>query len=154
MGVRKYGFDNTRRLIESRRISDDDMIMRLQYIGEAICNHARTVTKGHASGGYDDQTGNLRSSIGYRIFKDGRALNDGGFSTVTGAEGVGSEGKSAASRALREYSKSVPRKGWTLLVVAGMEYAKYVEDKGYNVLHLSKIELDKEIEQLKKRLKL
>lgn len=154
MGVVKSGFDEARTLLQNSMIDDDDMLYELSFLGEQMCNHARDITKGHTSGGYDDQTGNLRSSIGYRIFKDGKPMKDGGTAQVGGPKGNGSEGKEKVPSALDAFSSDprVVKNGWTLLVVAGMEYAQYVEDKGYNVLYLTGIELENKMAELRKRL--
>ena len=93
MGVVKFGFDEARTLLQNSTVDDEDILFELSYLGEQMCNHARNVTKGHATGGYDDQTGNLRSSIGYRIFKDAQPIKDGGMARVNGTQGNGSEGK-------------------------------------------------------------
>lgn len=153
MGVVKFGFDEARTLLQNSTVDDEDILFELSYLGEQMCNHARNVTKGHATGGYDDQTGNLRSSIGYRIFKDAQPIKDGGMARVNGTKGNGSEGENKVVSALDTFANSpkVVKNGWTLLVVAGMEYAKYVEDKGYNVLYLTGIELEKKIAEIRKR---
>lgn len=167
MGVakfNKFGFDTLRekarqKAEEVRGASDQELVRWLSYIGEHLCNHARTITKdGHSVGGYDDDTANLRSSIGYRIFKNGEAVKDGGFQNVTvtnkKGETVTGSGIEEAKDALERYglAHDIPIDGWTLVIVAGMSYATYVEAKGYNVLHLTKAEMYKEIEELKKDL--
>lgn len=113
-----------------------------------MCNHARTVTPNRESGGFDDHTGNLRGSIGFSIYHNGELVTSGGFDS-RGSE----EGEQNAKRALSGYS-DIPPVGWCLLIVAGMSYATYVEAKGYNVLSLTEGELQKEIEELKKDLKI
>lgn len=159
----KFGFDEIKKRINKSAMtssapSDLKVGRLLSYIGEELCNHARTITKGHSSGGYDDQTGNLRSSIGYRIYKDGKPWKDGGFQNVTvtnqKGETVKGNGEADAKVALDKYGLAydIPMNGWTLVIVAGMSYATYVEAKGYNVLHLTNIEMQKEIEQLRKDL--
>lgn len=156
MGVivaQPFGFDEIRKRVENRKAtSDDKKIARwLSYIGEELCNHARTITKGHNSGGYNDQTGNLRSSIGYRIYKDGEKYRQGGFKNVGRGSGIQS-----AKTALDAYAvqNKIPLQGWTLVIVAGMSYAAYVEAKGFNVLHLTEVEMRKRIEELRIRLRL
>ena len=153
MGVVKKGFDEARLLLQNSSINDDDILFELSYLGEQMCNHARNVTKGHTSGGYDDQTGNLRSSIGYRIFKDAYPMKDGGMAQVGSSKGNGSEGKNKVPGTLDAFSNDprIVKNGWTLLVVAGMEYAQYVEDKGYNVLFLTGIELERKMAEIRKR---
>lgn len=149
MGLKKCGFDKASS--GGAGISDEDMIFDLSYIGEKMCNHAREITIGHSSGGYDDQTCNLRSSIGYRILKDGIVIKDSGFKTVSGSLGRGEEGENAARKALDAFSVTASLTGWTIIIVAGMNYAKYVEDKGYNVLHLTDIALQEEIRKLREK---
>ena len=149
----KFGFDEVKKKLQNQSSSvNDKKIERwLSYIGEKLCNHARTVTRSRASGGYDDQTGNLRSSIGFRVYKDGKKVVDGGFKNVSGGNAI-SEAKTALDKHGLAYE--IPIKGWTLVIVAGMSYATYVESKGYNVLHLTKDEMRIKIEELKNRLKL
>lgn len=152
MGITSFGFDELKRdlgMVE-HEIDEDALLLRLKYLGEELCNHARNVTPGHSTGGYEDRTGNLRSSIGYRIYKDGEPVTDGGFKSVSG----GTEGEEAAKTGLDAYAMfyEIPVEGWTLVLVAGMNYAKAVEAKGYNVLHLTEIEMQDKIKELKKKL--
>lgn len=147
----KFGFDSLRKKIGNQSVSANDVKIErwLSYIGEELCNHARTITKGRSSGGYEDHTGNLRSSIGYRIYRDGVKVKDGGFKNVSGGSAI-----SHAKSALDNYGLAyeIPVKGWTLVIVAGMSYATYVESKGYNVLHLTKQEMGIKIEKLREKL--
>lgn len=149
MVIKKFGFEELKRKLQEQRAkdeADDQKIKRLlSYIGEELCNHARR------EGDYANQTGNLRSSVGYRIYKDGEPVTEGGFKNV--GEGKGIE---VAKLALDKYrdENDIPKNGWTLTIVAGEHYATYVEAKGFNVLHLTNIEMEKEIEQLKKDLRL
>lgn len=164
MGIKfgSFGFDDLKQKVKSmssgQTVSDQEMERWLSYIGEELCNHARTITSGHASGGYDDQTGNLRSSIGYRIYNNAEAVKDGGFQNVTvtnpKGETVTGDGVDDAKKALDNYglAHEIPVNGWTLVIVAGMSYATYVEAKGYNVLHLTQIEMSDKIAELKKDL--
>lgn len=84
-----------------------------QFVTE--CRNERT---------YQDQTGNLRSSIGYFIFKGSEKI----------AEGLqgNSEGVASAENFIRQYVKE-PNTIY-LIGVAGMNYAAAVEAKGYNVI--------------------
>lgn len=156
----KFGFDEVKKKLQNQTSNANDKKIErwLSYIGEDLCNDARTVTKGHSSGGYDDQTGNLRSSIGYRIYKDGVKVKDGGFANVTTRNTKGKtvtgNGIKEAKAALDKYGLAyeIPIQGWTLVIVAGMSYATYVESKGFNVLHLTKEKMRIEIEGLKNKL--
>lgn len=95
-------------------------IEALQYEGELFINKARS------TGNYKDQTGNLRSSVGYIILKDGRTVK----SAFPGAKQIG---KSKAQEAAAEVASEYP-KGLVLIGVAGMNYAAAVEAKGYDVI--------------------
>ena len=118
-------------------------IERLQYLGEMCVKHARLIPK---EIGFEDQTGNLRSSIGYMVFKEGEAIHSSYQTVGKGAEGA-SKGAELAKRIGSKHSKSI-----MLVVTAGMEYAIHVESKGRDVLtsaeHLAQQELPKIIERL------
>ena len=88
-------------------------------IGEEFVNKART------KGEYMDDTGNLRSSIGYILIDNGKVINQN-FS------GNDAEGKIAAM----DYANQIKSKykGLVLIGIAGMEYAAAVEAKGYDVI--------------------
>lgn len=88
---------------------------------------------------YADQTGNLRSSIGYVIFYNGEQVKAGGFGggasfpNEDGVRGAGTTGTSAGEKFALEVGKKYSR-GFVVVIVAGMEYAAYVEAKGYDVI--------------------
>jgi len=99
------------------------ILLRLQRIGEQFVNDARQ------HGSYKDRTGNLRSSIGYLVLKNGEQYSQGGFVQVkNGGKGI-STGKIVLDEAAAKFPK-----GYVLIVVAGMEYAAAVESKGRDVL--------------------
>ncbi len=103
-----------------------------------------------AHGSYDNWTGDLRSSIGYGVVKDGQIVKIGGFTKVTGAgpnsaivnfstqsgdnvsfhatgrSGDGSRGSLIGQALVRELAPQFG-KGYVLIGVAGMNYAVYVE---------------------------
>lgn len=104
------------------------LLRNLAYIGEACLNRARQTNS------YKDQTGNLRSSIGYVISVDGRIVKTSDFKVVkTGREGA-KDGLSFAKKIARDFPQ-----GLCLIVVAGMKYAAYVSAKGYDVLDSSEL---------------
>lgn len=120
------------------------VIRNLSHVGETVLNVARETDS------YKDQTGNLRSSIGYVVAVDGEivqmssfALSEKGTDRVTGqANG-------------REYAKEVIKrfpKGIVLIVVAGMNYASYVSAKGCDVLDSSELLAEKLVPKMLKRL--
>lgn len=102
------------------------MINRLARRAEQFITSAREGVNIDAGafpkGDFTDQTKNLRNSIGYVIYKDGRPVKQ---------NVQGGDGGVAAKLALGQ----VPTKsGYVLVVVAGMNYASYLESMGYNVI--------------------
>lgn len=94
-------------------------VRTLSYLGEQCVRKVRD-RKGEDS--WYDQTGNLRSSVGYVIAHNGKILQYSEFNQVKdGAEGV-LQGKQLAEQLVKTYSS-----GYALIIVAGMNYAEYVE---------------------------
>lgn len=75
-------------------------------------------------GNYLDQTGNLRSSIGYAVLRGGRVAYRSDFNKVKQGEKGQLWGKSFLKEVARKYNHGI-----VLIVVAGMNYAAYVETK-------------------------
>lgn len=115
----------------------------LQRLGEECVLHARQIP---ATVGFMDQTGNLRSSIGYIVFVDGVAVGENYVPVSGGVEGV-EKGKALAKKVGSTYKNGV-----CMVVTAGMNYAVHVEAKGRDVLtsaeHLAKQELPKILQEL------
>lgn len=139
--------DVDKRLKDFLRTIEKRQIERLQYLGELCVSHARSIPK---EIGFTDQTGNLRSSIGYVIFKNGISVHSNYETVLKGNEGV---------KAGKELSKKVGSKysdGIVLVVTAGMNYALYVEAKGRDVLtsaeNMAQQELPKMLEALKRNI--
>lgn len=109
--------------------AENEILKKLSFIGENAVNDAR------ANGDYLDHTGNLRSSVGYTILKNGETVRTSSFDRV----------KQEASEAKRESTKLLDElrtkfnTGFVLIVVAGMDYAVTVEARGRNVLSSSKL---------------
>lgn len=72
---------------------------------------------------WNDVTGNLRSSIGYKIVRDGETM----FENFQICNGGGAEGMQKAKSYAQELASKY-HKGVVVVIVAGMEYASYVED--------------------------
>lgn len=126
---------------EAELKSKRSMILALNYIGQEFIKNARD------GGSYHDKTGNLRSSIGYAVFNNGKMIK-GVFETANkdnNGEGVNTAKKTAQTNA----SKT----GLCLIVVAGMDYAAAVESKGYDVLTIyapSKTQVTNDLKRLLK----
>lgn len=81
-------------------------------------------------GTYTDWSGNLRSSIGYAVLRDGKVYQQGQVEqTKDGKKGI-EEGK----KYLEDRIKKAKQEGIVLIVTAGMNYAEYVEARGKVVL--------------------
>ena len=95
------------------------IIRALSNLGEQCVTRVRD-RSGDKS--WYDQSGNLRSSVGYVISNNGRIIQYSDFNQVKqGAEGV-KVGKDLAEEIVKRYSN-----GYVLVVVAGMNYAELVE---------------------------
>ncbi len=112
----------------------------LQYVGEAFIREARL------NGNYMDQTGNLRSSIGYAVVVDGTIVHDGYVQQTK----EGTEGQSASKKFLTSVAKEY--QGLSLIGVAGMKYAVYVMSMGYNVITSAELLADHLVPQMLNRL--
>lgn len=99
--------------------AEEKMIKALQQTGEYF------VTRARETGNYNNDTGNLRSSIGYVIARDGQTIF-GDFQPA----GVGTDQKTGVGEAKRLASSLAltHNKGLVLIGVAGMDYAVYVEN--------------------------
>jgi len=111
--------DIDRRIDRFKVSIEQRIIWTLAMVGEKFVNDARSTRT------YQDQTGNLRSSIGYIIARDGVIIQE----NIEGKSEGRAQAKETANEVLRENSK-----GFVLIVVAGMEYAAAVESKGYDVI--------------------
>ena len=117
------------------------VVYNLQYIGEACLNAARDTNSNK------DRTGNLRSSLGYVIVRDGKIVYQSAFEVVK-------EGGTGAKSGI-QYAKEVARQfpeGIVLLVVAGMQYAAFVSAKGYDVMDSAELLADKLVPQILRQL--
>lgn len=100
-------------------IVHEEIKRTLSYLGEQSVKKARN-RSGQES--WFDQTGNLRSSIGYAIYEHGKKDVESAFGIVKqGAEGT-NEGRKMVEELASMYSQT-----YALVVVAAMNYAEYVE---------------------------
>lgn len=96
-------------------------IRALSYLGEQCVSRVRN--RGGNKSWYD-QSGNLRSSVGYVIAYNGSIIQYSDFNQIKqGSEGV-TVGKKLAEELVKRYSSD-----YVLVIVAGMNYAEYVERK-------------------------
>lgn len=122
------------------------LIQELMIIGEKAVNEAR---QHHA---YKDQTGNLTSSIGYAIFKDGELVYISQFNQRYKSKKKNNEvGTAEGENYALSLASQFPQ-GITLVVVAGMNYAAYVERKGIGGMTGAELKATTEIEKILKRM--
>lgn len=94
-------------------------IRALSYLGEVCVIEAKDRPQ---ESSWFDQSGNLRSSIGYVIVHNGKTIKYSEFNQVKqGSDGI-KEGKELATELAKQYTS-----GYALIVVAGMNYAELVE---------------------------
>ena len=104
---------------------DTATVAALQHVGEQAVAYARSIPDpDHGGKGFKDHTANLRSSIGYAVYYDGRQITGSYEGTPEGTQ----QGQNLANKAAEG------TRGFALVVTAGMYYAVYVESKGRDVL--------------------
>lgn len=135
----KFGFEITTDMKTlSREIEMEIERETLELLIEAIETSIERVRKKQLNQPYEDHTGNLLSSTGFIIYKDGKVVHKNfkespvGTDKTTGLE----EGLKAALSELREST------GWGVVMVAGMEYASWVESKNYTVILEATTDID------------
>lgn len=154
MGIRaNFDFNEIDRYIEDKTKILDTLILRnLNYLGMQCVLIAKTLDT------YQDQTANLRNSIGYVVVKNGTIIESVFEGKAKGNAVSDKSGEEVGKTYAQEIALKFPT-GYALIVVAGMNYASYVEDvHGLAVLQpakdfaTSKAEgiLKKLIEQMKR----
>lgn len=104
-------------------------VRMLCFLGEKCIIEARDRSQEES---WYDQTGNLRSSIGYVVVMDGKIVSTSSFGQVKNGSEGSLEGKALAKRLAENF-----KTGYALIVVAGMHYAAYVEAMDNKVVLVS-----------------
>jgi hypothetical protein len=117
------------------------LIYQMKYIAEECLNAARNTNS------YKDQTGNLRSSLGYVLAVDGQLLEQGEFEVVKQGKAGAKSGITYAKQLIQEFPEGI-----ALIMVAGMHYAAFVSAKGYDVLDSSQLRAEKLVPKILKQL--
>lgn len=93
-----------------------------------------------SNNGFNDQTGNLRSSLGSIVAKNGKMVFSTPFQTVLNGSKGSATGRRMAQE-LAEQTQGVIAK----VMLAGMDYAQYVEDiNSKDVLESRRIQCERE----------
>lgn len=121
-------------------------IRALAFLGEQCVTKARD-RSGEES--WFDQSGNLRSSIGYVIAHNGKIVQYSSFNQVKQGSDGARVGKELAEELVRNYSND-----YVLIVVAGMNYAELVEAMdNKDVLASTELWARKELPNMMEKLK-
>lgn len=121
------------------------ILRRLTILGEECVKEARDRAPELS---WYDQTGNLRSSIGYIIVFNGQIVKKSSFKKVKEGTDGPREGLALAKEIANDYSN-----GYALIVVAGMKYAAYVEAmENKNVLASAELYAESQVPVIKQAL--
>lgn len=120
-----------KRTIQFVGSAEDKLVIACKYAGEKFVKDARQFAK--EQGGFGDVTGNLRSSIGYFIVKNGQVVSSLVYSDKNGTD------RKTGSNVGKQFIESWPKQsGIQLVGFAGMSYASHVESRGLNVIEIQK----------------
>ncbi|UCS94855.1 hypothetical protein KZP23_07550 [Echinicola marina] len=123
-----------------RNLENELLIVGLEFVRDA-----------RIKADFTDRTGNLRSSIGFVLLKDGRPI----FQNFEESTKKGTDKKTGVDQAIK-YVKEVAGAelilGYSLVVVAGMDYAAYVESQGKDVLTGSSLIAERNLKKAFKNL--
>lgn len=134
MPISVSGVDDILRDLDQRLTNMRHSILeRLSRIGEEA---VRLQRKSHK---YDDQTGNLTSSIGYAVLDNGRVYKRSSFAAVSSNKGDGTDGSKTGSDLIAQLAQKYASEDMALVIVAGMEYATYVQNMGLNVIDTAEL---------------
>ena len=146
--VPKFTLKKVRKIAEEFNLEQEERALQVLFkVGEDFVDRARLLQT------YDNHTNNLRSSIGYAIYKNGVRINADFRPTGDGNEGSGKLGMTKGLALCDELSLKY-LKGTVLIGVAGMEYAAYVERRNFDVITgsaPSEAEVRKEFDKILKK---
>lgn len=104
----------------------DELVQLLIEEATEIVGSIKTPVSSGGYRSYQDQTGNLTSSVGFAVVEDGNIIYEYGFDKTSATAIVGDEEGKAYAQQLAALDTS----GLYVVVCAGMNYAKWVEIRG------------------------
>lgn len=123
-------------------------VSELTLLGMKCVNYARLIPDPDNGGnGFKDHTGNLRSSIGFKIFVGKNIVREDYKQVLGGSEGMEKGRALADSVGADNLDNQV-----MLVITAGMEYAINVESLGRDVIASSEILAEQEWPKMKQRM--
>ena len=114
-------------LLNAIRGIDKTIMEELRGIANELVKDA------HLNRGYTIDTGDLISSTGVVIMRNGIVLEIVGLSGTSNGK---SEGEKFANEIVKKYKGD---NDYKLVLIAGMPYANIVEDRGFNVLYVTSV---------------
>lgn len=124
-------------------ITEREVTRTLTRLGEEAIIIARDRPMSES---WNDHTGNLRSSVGYGVYKNDQQEFLNGFQSTSAPEGNGDVGTEVGKRFLTSIGSELGGNSQTLVVVAGMNYADFVEAiDGKDVLATAELETNKKL---------
>lgn len=108
-------------MFKTLNIVKDEVFRALSYLGELCVKKVRDRSETES---WIDQTGNLRSSVGYAIYRSGRKEIESAFNIVKHGKEGSIQGQKMIDELAGLYSNT-----YALVVIAAMSYAEYVEAK-------------------------
>lgn len=101
------------------KIVNEEFIRTFSYLGEQAVKKVRNRPGAES---WFDQTGNLRSSIGYAVASHGKKQIESAFEQVLDGKEGAQKGRQFIDELISMYNET-----YALIVVAGMDYAERVE---------------------------
>lgn len=122
----------------AKEIQKDIDAETLKHLIKVLSVGVEKVRKKMETKPYEDHTGNLNSSTGFIIYRDGKVVHRDFRESAKGTDKATGlkEGISLALAELRESS------GWGVVLMSGMDYASWVQGRGYDVLLSASTNLD------------
>lgn len=131
-----------RLITQAAAILNEELSTGLAQLGEECVKRIR-----EKRDNWMDQTGNLRSSIGYAVFEHGKEFISSAFEVVKDGHEGHQKGREYVESLAKQYAKT-----YALCVVAGMDYAEHVENlPGHEVLESTEIWARAEIDKVMKK---
>ena len=106
---------------------EEAMLPKMIQIGQRAVDIARRKMGGKP---YNDDTGNLRSSTGFIVYRDGKEVHRDFKPSPAGTDKA--TGLTIGQRQAEEEMRGA--EGWGIVLVAGMDYASYLERRDYDVI--------------------
>jgi len=135
MGIKaNFKKEDIDRFCEGFRVAAvNSIVQALGKLGTECVNNARDLPK---SIGFEDHTGNLRSSIGFKVFVGGEPVMSDYKKTkpTKSEEGVVYDGMEKGMSLADSVGSECGNHQIMLVVTAGMEYAVHVESTGHRVI--------------------